>query len=1135
MPKFLRHFRREILLPFACFVLLCGIAVTGNAQVTTSSLSGVITDGSQPLPGATVRAVHEPSGSEYGALTSVDGHFNIPNMRVGGPYAIEISFVGYQTVKYADIYLKLGEPYEIKVKLSETASQLGEVVVSTDRVSELNVSKTGASTNISSRQVSVLPTLSRNITDFTRLTPQANGSSFGGRDARYNNVQIDGANFNNGFGLSSEPLPGGGSPPISLDAIEELQVNIAPYDVRQSGFSGAGINAVTRSGTNTFTGSAYIFYRNQDLTGYKVRDLEITKPDETSTTTYGLRLGGPIIKNKLFFFVSGERVENKGNNTAAVNLWKASDDGVGDANANISRTSKADLEAVRNHLINVWHYDPGKYEGYANDNGSTSNTLLGRLDWNINSKHKLSIRYNQSENVLPSLVNGNSGPYPRSTSANRVSALSMAFEKTMYDTKNIVKSVSAELTSSISSKLSNQLLITYSRIQATRSSKSEEFPFVDIGDGTGSITAPESYVNYMSFGYELFTYGNDVKNDNYIITDNLTYVTGKHTFTGGVSFESQKFGNQYMRLGTSYYRYASVADFLTTGTPGEVAPIQFGVTYPYQGRDTYAPIKYGLPAIYVQDKFSTSENLELTVGLRAEMPWFMNDLTPNLAINALQLLDPSGEPRTYNTGSWPKTRVMLSPRVGLRWDAMGDKSLILRGGTGIFAGRVPFVWLTNMPSNSGVIQNNVEPGSYAASSAWINDIRFKTDKYYWVNNPPASAANVFIKNPTGGLPTSFALVDDNFKMPQIWRTSVGADYTIPNMPLIASADVLYTKDLQGVYQFGANRAPATQHLNYLNDHRDYWPGGAGLKYNNAVAANTGTVLANTTKGYSVSATAGVSLQPTAGFSGSLYYTYTLSKTPNDNPGSNASSAWGGSPAVNSPNDLTLYNSQSAVPHHIVANVSYHIEYAKHFGTTVSLFYNGSNQGRFSFTYTGDINGDALTDLLYVPNKASELNFEQFTTNGVTFTVEQQQAAFDKFVNNNKFLKDSRGGYADRNGALLPWLNRFDFRLLQDLYTNIGKNKHTLQLSVDIFNIGNLISKDWGTLKALNGAQSLLRVSTISPEGVPTVRMNTIQQNGETILPATAFRDVTALTDFNLVTGNTNYNTWSMQIGLRYSF
>ena len=1102
-------------------VSIAGIA--GMGQVTTSGMTGTIKgpEGSG-LAGATIKATHLPSGTFYTTTATSSGVFALTGLRPGGPYSVELSFVGFPTKTLSDVYLVLGESFVINEQLATEGTELTAVTVTgITRGSRLNRFKTGTSTNISNQQINSLPTINRSINDFTRLTPQSNGNSFAGRDGRYNNVQVDGANFNNGFGLNDDPLPGGGG--LSIDAIEEIQVNIAPYDVRQGGFTGAGINAITRSGTNKFTGSVYHFFQNQGLIGRKVNGDKISGLQESSTKTYGMRLGGPIIKNKLFFFVNAERIDLKGPDAGAVNLWKASENGIADAANNITRVRRSDLEAVRNHLINQWGYDPGAYEGYANGESEVT-SILARIDWNISSKHRLAIRYNKTEDERPFLVNNNSGANQRSpTGYFRTGENSMAFAKTMYNNANKVNSYTLELNSKLSNRVSNQFLATYSKIESGRSSPSEEFPFIDIGDGSGSLTSPESYRNYISAGYELFTYNNAVINDNINIFNNVSIAAGKHSIVVGAAFELQKFANNYMRNGTSYYRYATVADFLTTGTPGEVAPIQFALTYPYEGQEPWARVNYALPALYVQDQITLSDKFTLTAGLRAEVPMFTNKLTANPNVDALDLLGTNGQPTKYSSGDWPQSRVMLSPRVGFRWDLYSDKSFIIRGGTGIFAGRVPFVWLTNMPTNTGMIQNQIEPSSYSWSSSWINDIRFNPDKLYWFNNTPASASSVFIKSSQGGIPGSLALVDPDFKMPQIFRTSVGFDKKLGNSPFTLSADLMYTKDLQGVYQFGPNRKAATQKM---YDGRDYFANTAAYQYNSAIGANSGMVLSNTTMGHSFNFSAGLTMAPRSGFYGSLFYSHTTSNTTTDNQGSNASSAWGATASINNPNDIFLASQVDALPHRVVGAISYRKEYLKHLATTVSLYYSGSSQGRYSFTYSADVNGDGIgNDLLYVPNNASELNFAPFTSGGVTFTAADQAAAFNKLISNSKYLDKTRGSIADRNGALMPWYNRIDMKFLQDIFVNVGKAKNTVQLSLDIVNLANMINSDWGIRKQLiTNASTPLRVATGGGGTTPTFNMNTVNINGQTVLPTEMYQDV-----------RTFGTTWSMQVGIRYLF
>jgi len=1111
--------RQNLLKSILVVVLLAFGLGELSAQVTTSSIQGQVLDGQgEVLPGANIVATHEPSGTRYGAVSNLDGRFNIANMRIGGPYIISISFIGYQSSSYTGVVLNLGTPYSLNATLRDDSTELTEVIVAGQKSFEFDGNRTGTSTNVSSKQLNDLPQINRSVTEFTRLTPQASGNSFAGRDSRYNNFQVDGANFNNGFGLSGNPLPGGNAQPISLDAIEQISVNIAPFDVTQSGFTGAGINAVTRSGGNTLKGSAYYFTKNQDLQGRRIGDNELERVD-AGTRNFGFRLGGPIIKNKLFFFINAERESETGANASGTNLWRPSENGVADAENNISRVRRSEMDAVGNHLRNVWGYEPGRYEGYANEAAQDNTKLLARIDWNINDKNKLAVRYNQVVGISNQLTNGSSGPRPRTPrDANRVSQNSMVFENAGYGFENSVRSLTAELNSSISSKVSNQFLFTYSQIQDRRTTPSDQlFPFVDIWDkGRG-----DGDRNYISFGTELFSFNNDVINDNFSFINNLTYVEGKHTITAGVAYEVQKFGNSFTRSGTSYYRYASVEDFLTTGTPNEVAPIMFGLTYPYEGQETYSRVNFGLASLYAQDKINVNSRLAVTVGLRFELPMYLNDLTANPSINSLGLLNPEGQEVNYDSGNWPNARVMISPRVGFNYDVKGDRTFILRGGTGIFTGRVPFVWLTNMPTGAGVLQNTVEPGSYTEVAPWIGNVTFQPERYHYVDNPPVGGENVFIPNPRAGAPNSFALVDRDFRMPSVWRTSLGADYQLGDSPFLLTSDFLYTRDINAVYQYGANRAVSATRMDYAGDNREVILPGASAAYNPALGANNATILTNTNlKGYAVSATVGVVVPDFRGLSGSLYYTYSDAREISANSGSSANSAWGASPNINSPNDEVLNISNFAIPHRMVGSLSYRIEYANNFATTIGVVYTGAHQGRFSYTYGNDFNGDFInSDLLYLPANSSELKFANIVQSGnVVFTAAQQREAFDKYVADNG-LEEFRGGYVPRNEFLRPWLNRFDVRILQDIFTNIGARRNTLQASFDIVNFGNLVNKNWGIQENLNGAESILsRSGAVS--AAPNVNMNRV--SGE--LPNTPFQNASGFG-----------TTWSMQFGIRYIF
>ncbi|HOP12463.1 MAG TPA: carboxypeptidase regulatory-like domain-containing protein, partial [Lentimicrobium sp.] len=663
--KFLRRLRITFLMFSA--ILLSGTIALG--QVTTSSMSGKVSSSTgETLPGATVIATHTPSGTNYGTISNAEGRFNLNGMRVGGPYTVEVTFIGYGSFTKSNITLSLGENYQMNVVLSEEATSLDEVVVTATRTKFSN-EKTGAVTNITNSDIENLPTVSRSITDITRLSPYGgNGMSFAGTDGRTANFTVDGANFNNNFGLSSA-LPGGGSP-ISIEAIEELQVVIAPYDVRQTNFIGGGVNAITKSGTNTFKGSAYTFHRNENLRGDAVDGQQIAGArDKDRNTNYGLTLGGPIIKNKLFFFVNAEMAKTP----TIANRWRASTDGVADPNNFISRTTVNDLQTVSDFVRNQYGYETGSYTNFPADESNSK--LLARIDWNITNKHRLALRYNYTKNTSWISPNATSMDGGTRVSEARMSQASMSFANSMYSMDNLVHSFSFDLNSRLSDNISNQFLATFSKLDDVRGSTSAEFPFIDIlKDGQA----------YMSLGYELFTWNNGVHNNVLNIKDELTFYYGKHKIVGGMAFEYKMADNAYMRNGTGYYRYLSLDDFLNGAAPEIV-----NLTYGYDGeRNPAARIRTNKIGIYGQDDWSVRDNFKLSYGLRIDGLFFNNnDLITN---NAIYEIDYSG--RNINTGEWPDANIIFSPRIGFVWDTYGDKSLKVRGGTGLFSGNLPLVF-----------------------------------------------------------------------------------------------------------------------------------------------------------------------------------------------------------------------------------------------------------------------------------------------------------------------------------------------------------------------------------------------------------------------------------------------------------
>lgn len=1073
------------------------LATIANAQVTTASMSGKVTSVGEPIIGATVLAIHEPSGTRYGAITNIDGNFNLQGMRVGGPYKVEITYIGYQTALYKDVVLQLGEVYTLNIELKEASEFLDEVVITAAKT----ISKSGPATNVSERQINTLPTINRSITDFTKLSPFAGGSSsFAGRDGRYNYITVDGAALNNGFGLSTNNLPGGDAQPIALDAIEEISVNVSPYDVKYSNFTGAAINAVTKSGTNEIKGTAYTFLRPYGWNGNTVGGVEISDWDEKVTRTYGFTLGAPIIKNKLFIFVSGEVQKTKMPGIS----WRPSNEenAAGDAQKNIARTYVGDMKRVKEFTQQTYGYDPGSYEDF--DNFKSDNyKILARVDWNINDDHKFTTRFNYVDSEDDRMLSGTSS-VQTNTNPGRYSYASMAFSNSNYKMSNKVMSFAAELNSRFGNNIQNKLISTYTYIQDTRSYNGDAFPYIDIWKGDSQ---------YMTLGTEIFTPNNNVENKVFNITDNLNISLGNHYLTTGISFERQYFLNQYLRAPLGYYRYASVDDYVN-----QKQPMFYGLTYGYNGVDAPgSELTFGMGGIYAQDDWSITPKFKLTYGLRLDLPMYFNSLDGNQAITNEEFAN--GE--RVDVSKWPKTQVLFSPRLGFNWDVKGDRSIVVSGGTGIFTGLIPFVWFTNQPSGSGVIQNMLEVGATEKAVAPLPD-DFKFYKDY--KDVIAKYPNLFPSEPAEVLPGSIAFVDRNFKMPQVWRSNINVDLELPwNSQL--SLGAMYTRDVYSVVQENINEAaPSGEYAEQPG--RVYW-----LKDESKVNPNTGTVTKLTNgdkKGYQYSLNAVLTKKFEAGFAGMVGYTYTVAKDVTANPGSSAGSSWQNNVAVNSLNNPGREHSLFSTPHRVIGNVSYELSHSKYSKTTFSLFYSGYHMGRYSYTYSNDINGDGnSSDVIYVPNAKDEMNFVDITSEegAVLYTAEQQAEDWWDFVNNDSYLKKRKGKYANRNGALMPWLNRFDFKVAQDFYATVGKRKYGVQVSFDIMNVGNLFNDTWGSYKTcgLKSYDNVRVLKSANKVGEPLAyQLNATNQN-----------DWNSKTAWYSTTSTSN--AWSMQFGVKVTF
>ena len=1030
-------------LKFLFLCAMCSLALVMNAQVTTSALSGIVTDENQePMIGATVTAIHVPSGTKYNTTTNMDGRYTINGMRPGGPYTVTVTYVGYDTSEANGITLQLGNTYNLDAPMSYGATNLDEIVV-TGIGSKFQTEKTGAVTNINNEQIRNIPTVTRSITDVTRLSPYSNGGmSFAGTDGRTANFTVDGSNFNNNFGLS-DALPGGGNP-ISLEAIEEMQVAVAPYDVRQTNFIGGAVNAITKSGTNTFKGSAYIFHTNENMRGDAVDHTQIGKArDKMRVTTYGATLGGPILKDKLFFFVNGEMTKEP----TVVNMWRASEDGVAVPDQYISRTTLADLERVSNFVQQKYGYNTGSWTDFPADENNYK--LLARLDWNINQDHHLALRYNYTKNRYWNNPNGSSMDGATRMSTARVSQKSFSFANSMYGMDNLVHSWSLDLNSRLSDNLSNQFLATLSKLNDLRVSDSDEFPFIDI-----TMTDAEgNRDNYMALGYELFTWNNAVHNTIWNLRDDLTWLKGNHKITGGLSFEHQMADNQYMRNGTGYYRYYSVDDFINGAAPEVVC-----LTYGYGGNNSPAArVQFNKAGIYAQDEWNATRNFKLTYGLRLDGLFFNNgDLMTNNAIKAIEY--PGG--RHIDTGKWPNSSLIVQPRVGFNWDMMGNKVLTMRGGTGLFSGRLPLVFFTNMPTNSGMIQyqaqlsarNGIDMSQFAGGL--VTDANGHATVDALKDRLIAMGYPENVNPDMGTVPSSISAVDPDFKMPMVWKTSLAFDYNVPtSFPFTVTVEGIFNKNVNAA-SISDWSIPSVDGFERFNgvDNRPIYP-------KNFRQGTKAFVLENTSKGYGWIGNVTLNAQPVDWLSLMASYTHTVSKEITGMPGSAAESAFTYVPTTDGPNNIKLHNSQYVTPDRFILSATGHDKSGNHYGLIYETWRGGYN---YSFMTTNDMNGDGYNyDAIYIPTD------EQVANGEFRFVNEDSKTRFMDYVHANNYLKNHQGKVAEGYSVYSPWVHRVDLSYKHDFSFNVSGAKHTLQLLFDVKNVMNLFNSSWGVSKYLN--------------------------------------------------------------------
>lgn len=1053
-----------LLLIFSSFYSVIG-------QTTTSSIKGIVkSSNNETLPGATVLAVHTPTGSKYSALSNEDGRFSILNMRIGGPYKITVTFVGYQSEEFNDVYLDLGKVFSLDVLLKDESQKLEEVKVVGTKNKVFQSGRTGAETTIGRRELSALPSISRSADDFTRLEPTASGGSFGGRNDQYNNYSLNGAIFNNPFGLDAA-TPGGqtGSQPISLDAIEQIQVATAPYDVTLSGFTGASVNAVTKSGSNEFHGTAYAFYRNQDMTGNKIKGEKIFVPSLEQTQA-GFSVGGPIIKNKLFFFTNFEIDERSdlGSNFVANN---------GDAvtGVNESRVLETDLINVSNALSSLG-YNTGAYQGFSHNSNSRKGII--KLDWNIDDNNKLAVIYNFLD------ASKDKPAHPSALGFRGPNASTLQFQNSGYQINNKLSSFLLELNSKINEKVSNKLQAGYTHFDDFRNPFSSPAPVINIQDGAGS--------NYIIAGHEPFSINNTLDQKVFQITDNLNYTVGNHSFTFGASFEKfqfqnsfnlagyDNFGNPNGYAGTFYTPYSNVAAFLADAAkPFATSIIAQNLLYAqnqFEAKNSFgvgedngwklSELNVGQVAFYMQDDWSVNDNFKLSFGLRADKPLYFNtaDLiqkyidTDNGATrnNATQYYDPeTGNQVPLISTKLPSDKLLWSPRLGFNWDVNGNKTTQIRGGTGIFTGRIPFVWLGNQVS--------------------------------------------------GADDSFFQIMDPDYKWPQVWRTSLGVDHKFESN-YIVTVDMSYNKDINGVHvQNWGLRTPSGTLAGVDNR----------LIYDNASdkQSNSAYVMTNSDKGSAFNSSIKVQKNFDNGLFASLAYNYLKSQDVNSIEAEITGDAFAFNPALGNVNNAVLSDSKYGDTHRFIGVASKKWKYGNDkWATTVSTFFEYAQGGRFNYIYGGDINNDGsgTNDLIYIPTTAE--------ISAMAFSGAGQGAAFDAFINQDDYLNERRGQYAERYGALSPWRGKWDLKVMQDYNFKVSSastKTNTIQFSIDVLNLGNLINSDWGLVQVPTSVQPI-GVSVDQTTKIPTYTFNGTQTK-------------TFNYDASLL------SRWQAQFGVRYIF
>ena len=1047
-------------------LVVSAMALGANAQVTTSAISGKVLDETKaPVIGATVVAIHEPSGTLYGAVTNVDGRYTIQGMRTGGPYKIEISYVGYNKTAFTGISLELGNTLSLNAEMKPSSELLDEVVVVADAKANA-----GAAHNFSTGKITSTPTVDRNVYDIVKNMPMAStskngGITFAGSNNRYNSFQIDGTVSNDVFGLSASGTNGGqtGANPISMDAIQEIQVVVAPFDVRQSGFTGGGINAITKQGTNKFQATAYSYFTNENMYGKynAARDYEKQKLGEQHTRTFGGTIGGALIKNKLFYFVSAEHKSDVYPN----NIYPGYID-------NYLTQDMAD------RIISKYQEYTGIKETYGpRDIENKSFGLLARIDWNINQNHKLAIRYQHNNSYDDNLS---------------LSSSSFRFNSSGYRMNNKTNSIVAELNSHLGESLYNELRASASFVRDNRD--------IDYNSATVQIkSANDNNNTKIDMGTEYSSGANYLNQDIYTFEDNLSWYKGNHTFTFGTHNEIYRMQNLFMQGNNGAWYFNSIEDFLNDN------PYEFRYKYTDPtltgGNLSYAPaMKSGQFGFYAQDKWNVTNNFELTYGIRFDIPVIFNDPTTNVSFNEFA----TQQGWEARVGEMPGAKVLVSPRVGFRWYLNENHRTLLRGGLGLFTGRVPFVWLNNSFTNNGMEQKGTTLNEKYVAVPGMKD--YAKNPYEAVSGKPI---------------VDIAVVDKDFKYPQVFRTNLALEQQLPG-DVKLTIEGIYSKTLNNV--FFENLAIEEVGKVYAIPGLEQ----SAVPYYNQVSSNYNSIinLKNTNEGYSYNFSVMLEKHFNFGLDLSGSYTFGHSKSVNDGTSSVAYSNWQYNYSKDSNSKGELGYSRFDIPHRISLQASYTTpKYLNGWmSTTVGITYNASPGGRYSLSYDDakDFNGDGSrgTTLLYIPTdkELEDMNFvDNFDKQGnLIMSKEESREAFRQWILNDDYAKNHRGQFAERNSNLTKWEHEINLHVAQDIFY-LKERGSKIQVTFDVINFANMLNKKWGANYYL-------------PYNLTPVTVSGSTNADGILVPEYTFKDQS-----NVLTKNDISSRWHCQVGVRLTF